>query len=430
MNFFAGFDKPPSQLTRQELEVCYARVMEAALDINMTRGLPSPAQLQLANPYLSLPGTSDFVSRSLIDWRNYGCLQGMPELRELVAEVLLGLPAEQIAVGENSSLALMHEALGYAFSHGFSTSPRPWIKEPSIKFLCPVPGYDRHFAMCEEFGMEMVPVPLLETGPDMDQVERLVASDPAIKGMWCVPKYSNPSGAIYCNDTVERLAKMPTAANDFVLLWDNAYAVHHLTDDKVPNQPLAKLCEEAGHIDRPLVFASTSKILLPGAGLAFFGSSRANLAWWLKHRRSRTIGPDKVNQLRHLLFFGSSKGLVDHMKKHRVLLAPKFERLEAELLQGLADVGQVAWTTPKGGYFVGLDLPKGCASLAVRLALQAGVALTQAGATHPGGTDPHDRTIRLAPTYLDLDTLSMAAKALVVCVLLAIAQNECSGNGP
>ncbi|MBV6824198.1 aminotransferase class I/II-fold pyridoxal phosphate-dependent enzyme [Pseudomonas sp. PD9R] len=424
MNIFAGFDKRPGELTRQQLEDCYYRVMNNPLDINMTRGLPSPAQLDLANSFLFLPGQSSFVSAHAVDWRNYGCLQGLPEVRKLVAEALLGLPADQIAVGENSSLALMHETLGYAFSHGLCTSPRPWGKEPLVKFLCPVPGYDRHFAMCEEFNIEMIPVPLLETGPDMDMIERLVASDPTIKGMWCVPKYSNPSGAVYCGETVARLARMPTAADDFVLFWDNAYAVHHLTDDEVQNQPIAQLCEEARHTDRYFIFASTSKIVLPGAGLAFIGSSTTNLTWWLNHRKCRTIGPDKVNQLRHLLFFRDDKGVSNHMKKHRSLLAPKFERLEVELSKGFNGVGQVSWTRPQGGYFVSLDLPQGCASRAVDLALRVGLALTQAGATHPKGLDPLDSNIRLAPTYLDLETLGVAAQVLVLCVLLSIAQQE------
>lgn len=424
MDFFANFNKQPGQLTREELEVCYSRIMAASLDINMTRGLPSPEQLALADPFLSLPGAADFTSKSAVDWRNYGCLQGLHEFRELVADLLLGLPPEQIAVGENSSLALMHEAIGYAFCHGLCTSPRPWGKEPVVRFLCPVPGYDRHFSICDEFGIEMIPVPMIETGPDMDVVERLVASDPAIKGMWCVPKYSNPSGVVYSRETVVRLANMPSAASDFALFWDNAYAVHHLTGDEVPNQPVAKLCEVAGHADRLLVFASTSKIVLPGAGMAFFGSSPNNLQWWLKHRGSRTIGPDKVNQVRHLRFFGNAKGLSDHMKRHRELLAPKFERLEIELSKGFAGREQVAWTKPKGGYFVSLDVPQGCAGRTVELALTAGVALTQAGATHPGGRDPQDSTIRLAPTYLDSETLCTAAQVLVVCVLLAIAQSE------
>ncbi|VVM48242.1 Putative aminotransferase/MSMEI_6121 [Pseudomonas fluorescens] len=423
MDIFTGFNESPCRLTLAELETCYSRAKAAALDINMTRGLPSLAQLELATPYLSLPGTVDFVSRNAIDWRNYGCLQGMPELREMVAQPLLGLPAEQIAVGENSSLALMHETLGYAFTHGLCTSPRPWGKEPVIKFLCPVPGYDRHFSMCDEFNIEMITVPMGESGPDMNRVERLVASDPAIKGMWCVPKYSNPTGTVYCSETVERLAQMPTAAKDFVLLWDNAYAVHHLTDHEVQNQPIAQMCEKAGHADRCIIFASTSKMILPGAGLAFIGSSPANLAWWLSHRKCRTIGPDKVNQLRHLLFFCDSNGLLDHMKKHRALLAPKFERLEAELSNGFDGVDEVSWTSPKGGYFVTLHLPEGCARRAVELALQVGVALTHAGATHPGGNDHRDSTIRLAPTYLDDESLGVATQVLVVSVLLAIAQH-------
>lgn len=424
MAIFADVESRPGALTRVELEACYACTLVEPLPINMTRGLPSSEQLALATEFLFLPGKASFTSNNGVDWRNYGCLQGLPEVRALFSETLLGLPADQVVIAENSSLALMYETLGYAFRYGLPGSTEPWSQAAPTKFLCPVPGYDRHFAICDAYQIEMVQVPMLDTGPDMDIVERLVLADPSIKGMWCVPKYSNPCGAIYSHDTVQRLASMPTAASDFVLFWDNAYAVHHLTDDEVPNQPIAQLCEEAGCADRVFIFASTSKVVLPSAGLAFFGGSPANIEWWLRHRKSRTIGPDKVNQLRHLLFYSDSESVVAHMRKHRIMLEPKFKRLEDELSAGFSGVSSVSWTRPKGGYFVSLTLPEGCASRVVELALAAGLALTPAGATYPGGIDPYDSNIRLAPTYLDIETLGAAAHILVLCVLLTLAEKN------
>ena len=426
MTIFADVECSSGDLTRVELEACYARTLVNPFSINMTRGLPSSEQLALATDFLFLPGRASFISRNGVDWRNYGCLQGLPEVRALFSETLLGLPTDQVVIAENSSLALMYEALGYAFRYGVPCQNEPWSQVATPKFLCPVPGYDRHFAICDAYQIEMVPVPMLDTGPDMDIVERLVLADPSIKGMWCVPKYNNPCGSTYSPDTVQRLASMPTGALDFVLFWDNAYAVHHLTDDEVPNQPIAQLCEAAGYANRVFIFASTSKIVLPSAGLAFFGASPANIEWFLRHRKSRTIGPDKANQLRHLVFFGDRQGVVAHMRKHRVLLEPKFKRLEDVLSGGLSGVESVTWTRPKGGYFVSLNLPQGCASRVVELALAAGLALTPAGATYPGGIDPYDRNIRLAPTYLDIETLGVAAQILVLCVLLTLAEKNIS----
>jgi DNA-binding transcriptional MocR family regulator len=392
------------------------------LKINMTRGVPAPDQLALSERFLSLPGHSDFVSRDGIDWRNYGGLQGMPEVRELFAQALLGLPPEAIAIGENSSLALMHEALDHAYRRGVPGSVRPWAQEPVVKFVCPVPGYDRHFSICDEFGIVMLPVPMLDNGPDMQAVAALVAADPAIKGMWCVPKYSNPSGAVYSADTVAQLAAMPSAAPDFRLFWDNAYAVHHLGEDSPPNPDICGLSAQAGYPNRAFVFASTSKIVMPGAGLAFFGASPENLAWWLERRKQRTIGPDKLNQLRHLLFFGTPQGLADHMRAHRALLAPKFACVDRVFAQAFGADTAVRWTTPQGGYFIHLQVAPGCAKRTVELAQQAGIALTPAGAPYPGGDDPDDANIRISPTYIDLDTLAQAAAATALCAQLAAAE--------
>jgi len=273
MTTHVQIEKPLALASRAELASRYAALCAQGLKINMTRGVPSPEQLALSKRFLSLPGDTHFVARDGTDWRNYGGLQGMPEVRELFSEVLLGLPADCVAIGENSSLALMHEAIGHAFRRGVPDGDRPWSKEPVVKFICPVPGYDRHFAICDEFGIEMLPVPMLDTGPDMAIVEALVAADSSIKGMWCVPKYSNPSGVIYADATIERLAVMPTAAPDFRLFWDNAYAVHHLTDASPGNQDITGLSMRAGHPNRAFVFASTSKIVLPGAGC------RVGLLW-------------------------------------------------------------------------------------------------------------------------------------------------------
>ncbi len=291
-------------------------------------------------------------------------------------------------------------------------------------FLAPVPGYDRHFGVCERLGIELIPVALTDDGPDMDEVERLVAADPAVKGIWCVPKYSNPTGAVYSDETVRRLATMPTAAPDFRIMWDNAYAVHTLVDEPAPIADLLALATEAGNADRVFVFGSTSKITLAGAGVAFLGASPANLAWWLAVTSKRTIGPDKINHLRHAMFLRDTAGVTAHMRKHREIIGPKFAALERILTENFADTPGVSWSTPEGGYFVTLRVPDGCASEVVRLAKEAGIALTPAGATHPYGKDPQDAIIRLAPTFPVLDEVEQAMEGVAVCVRLALAQRS------
>jgi len=289
-------------------------------------------------------------------------------------------------------------------------------------FLCPVPGYDRHFSLCDKFGIEMIPVPLTADGPDLDAVERLVAEDPRIKGMWCVPRYSNPTGTCYSDGTVRRLAAMPAAAPDFRLFWDDAYAVHHLDADGVDIAPVLEACAAAGHPDRALVFGSTSKVTLAGSGVAFLGASPANLSWLQGHLAKRTIGPDKVNQLRHVRYLRDAAGVEALMAAHREILAPKFALVGRLLETGLGGSGVASWTTPRGGYFISLDVLDGCAAEVVRLAKRAGIALTPAGATFPGGNDPRDGNIRLAPSFPDLDSLEQAMRGVVVCVLLAAVQ--------
>ena len=392
------------------------------LKLDMTRGKPSPDQLDLAEGMLALPGNRDHVSDAREDARNYGGLQGLAEVRALFSGPL-GAAADRIVVGGNASLAMMHDAIVWALLKGVPGGERPWSKESEIAFICPAPGYDRHFAICEEYGIRMIPVPLVGAGPDMDRVEALVR-DPAVKGMWCVPKYSNPSAECYSDETVRRLASMPTAAPDFRLFWDNAYVVHHLTAEKRQILNILDVCAEAGNPDRAFVFASTSKMTLAGAGLAFFAGSDSNVKWWLARASKQTIGPDKLNQLRHVRFLKDEAGLAAHMDRHRALLAPKFEAVTDALEKRLGDTGAATWITPEGGYFVSVDLAAGAASRTVALAKEAGLALTPAGATWPYGKDPQDSNLRLAPSFPSLADVTTASEGIAICMALACAEVE------
>lgn len=400
-------------------QAAYDELVAQGLSLDLTRGKPSAAQLDLSTAILSLPGDR-YRSAAGTDTRNYQGLQGLPELREIFAPALQ-VPVEQLIAFGNSSLELMHDTLVHAMLSPLPGAERRWVDEERVVFLAPVPGYDRHFSVCDRLGIELVAVPMTPDGPDMDVVSELVAADPSIKGICCVPKYSNPDGAVYSDEVVRRLATMPTAAPDFRIMWDNAYAVHHLTDDAVEIADLLALAAEAGHADRPFVFGSTSKITLAGAGVAFLGASPANVKWWLALTAKRTIGPDKVNHLRHALFFGDTAGVAAHMDRHRELMAPKFAVLEDILTEHFADVPGVSWSSPRGGYFVTLTVPEGTATEVVRLAKEAGIALTPAGATHPGGVDPQDATIRLAPSFPPLDEVEKAMRGVAVCVELALA---------
>ena len=403
-------------------EAAYDAFRARGLKLDMTRGKPSPEQLDLAAGLLALPGNGDHTTASGEDARNYGGLQGLPEVRALFGPPLLGAPAEQVVVAGNSSLAVMHDCLVWALLKGVPGSERPWSRAEAPAFLCPVPGYDRHFALCEEFGIRMRPVPMMAGGPDMEVVEAL-AADPAVKGMWCVPKYSNPSGEIYAEETVRRLAAMRTGAPDFRLFWDNAYAVHHLTETRRAIPDILDLCAAAGHPDRAFCFASTSKITLAGAGLAFFAGSPANVRWYLARAGRRTIGPDKLNQLRHLRFLRNEAGLHAHMVRQRDLLAPKFSALTAALDRHLAGT-EVSWSRPEGGYFVSVDAGIGTAERIVALAGDAGISLTPAGATFPHGRDPRDATLRLAPSYPSLPEVCAAAEGIALSILLAAIESE------
>ncbi|WP_232668593.1 aminotransferase class I/II-fold pyridoxal phosphate-dependent enzyme [Pseudonocardia sp. TRM90224] len=419
----------PAELARTALESAradYDALVAQGMKLDLTRGKPSAAQLDLATPLLSLPGET-YKSADGTDTRNYGGLNGLPELREIFSAALQVPTAQLVAFG-NGSLELMHDTLVHALLSPLPGAERRWVEEERVVFLAPVPGYDRHFSVCERLGIELVPVPLLDDGPDMDVVEELVAADPAVKGIWCVPKYSNPTGTVYSDEVVRRLAEMPTAAPDFRIMWDNAYAVHHLTEAGAEIADLLGLATAAGNADRVFVFGSTSKITLANAGVAFFGASEANLAWWITLTSKRTIGPDKVNHLRHALFLRDAEGVAEHMRKHREIIAPKFAVLERILTENFADTDGVTWSTPKGGYFVTLTVPEGLASQVVRLAKEAGIALTPAGATHPYGKDPGDAIIRLAPTFPPLAEVERAMAGVAVCVQLSLAEQAGSAS--
>jgi DNA-binding transcriptional MocR family regulator len=403
----------------EDARAAYEQLRGQGLSLDLTRGKPSSAQLDLAVPMLSLPG-ADFRAADGTDTRNYQGLQGLPEIRELFAP-FLRVPPEQLIAFGNSSLELMHDTLVHALLSPLPGAERRWVDEERVAFLAPVPGYDRHFHLSERLGIELVPVPMTAHGPDMDVVEELVA-DPAVKGIWCVPKYSNPDGAIYSDETARRLAALPAAAPDFRIMWDNAYTVHHLTEEEAEIADILALCAQAGHPDRVFVFGSTSKITLAGAGVAFLGASPANISWWLALTGKRTIGPDKTNHLRHVRFLRDSDGVRAHMRRHREIIAPKFAAVDRILRRHFADTPGVSWSSPKGGYFVTLTVPAGTATEAVRLAKEAGIVLTPAGATHPYGEDPQDRTIRLAPTFPPLPEVEQAMEGVAVCVELAIAQ--------
>ncbi|WP_327091358.1 aminotransferase class I/II-fold pyridoxal phosphate-dependent enzyme [Nonomuraea sp. NBC_01738] len=389
----------------------YEALVQQGLKLDLTRGKPSPRQLDLADDMLKLPAS--YTTAGGLDGRNYGDLQGLPELRELFAP-LLQVPAAQLVVGGNSSLTIMHDTVVHALLSKVPGAETRWVEAGEITFLCPVPGYDRHFTICRDLGIKMVAVPMNDEGPDMDVVERLVAEDSSVKGIWCVPKYSNPSGVSYSDETVRRLAAMPAAAPDFRVFWDNAYAVHHLTGTPAVLADVLALCEEHGNADRAFVFGSTSKVTLAGSGVSFFGSSPANVAWYLRNLSKQSIGPDKINQLRHVEFLRDAEGVAAHMRKHAELVAPKFEVVDRVLTKELS--GLATWTSPQGGYFISLEVP-GAAEVVAK-AKAAGIALTPAGATHPYGVDPDDRTIRIAPTYPDLAELEQAITGLAICVRL------------
>lgn len=402
-----------------EQRSAYDALLSAGLKLDLTRGKPSPDQLDLSDGLLSLPTSTDCADGT--DARNYGGLAGVTELRAMFAE-LLGLELAQITAQGASSLTLMKDMLVDLLLQGGVDSERPWAREEKIRFICPVPGYDRHFTLLEWLGIETITVPMLADGPDVDAVAALVAQDASIKGMWLVPTYANPTGSVTTQEVAARLASMPTAAPDFKILWDNAYALHHLTAAETKTADIVSLASAAGHPHRPIVFASTSKITYAGAGVAFLGGSPETVSWFLGHLAFGSIGPDKVNQLRHLEFFGDADGVRAHMAKHRELLAPRFAAVEQILSSELTGLGIATWTTPAGGYFVNLDVLPGTATRVIELAKAAGVALTPAGSAFPGRNDPRDENIRLAPSFPSLADVSASMSAVAVCVKLAGAE--------
>lgn len=413
-------------LTRDQLEAFHAEQLRAyedlksaGLKLDITRGKPAPAQLDLSNGILAKPATG--IAADGTDTRNYGGGTGLAQLREIFAE-LLNIPVDQLLAGNNASLTLMHDTIVFSLLHGTVDSDAPWSAGP-IKFLAPAPGYDRHFAICQHLGIELVLIDMLADGPDMEAVREAV-KDPAVKGIWLVPTYSNPTGLTITDAVATELATMETAASDFRIYWDNAYAVHHLTEERTASADIVGLCAANGNPNRPLVFASTSKITFAGAGVSFFGASPENIAWYLKHTSIQAIGPDKVNHLRHAEFFGNADGVLALMDQHREILAPKFEAVLRILSARLGEHGVATWTEPTGGYFVSLDVVDGTASRVVALAKEAGIALTPAGASFPYGKDPRDRNIRIAPSFPSLEELEAAIEALATCVLLAAAEKS------
>ncbi len=403
-----------------QFEAAYAAVKQKGLKLDMTRGKPSNEQLDLAAELTTALAATDYKAADGTDARNYGGLDGLPEMKAIFAELLETTPASVI-VGGASSLTMMHDAVVRGLLHGVPDGKGPWSQE-KIKFLCPSPGYDRHFAICQHHGIEMITVGLDASGPDMAAVEQLVASDASIKGMWCVPKYSNPTGETYSAEVVQRLAAMKTAAPDFRLFWDNAYAVHDLHETTDPLVEIIGASAKAGNPNRPLVFASTSKISFAGAGVACMATSAANVADAKKHLTIQTIGPDKLNQLRHVRFFKDAAGVKAHMQKHAALLRPKFEAVARIFERDLGGTGLAAWTKPRGGYFVSLDTLDGLASEVVKLADEAGVKLTPAGATFPLGKDPRNRNIRVAPSLPPASQVETAMDVVTLCVKLASAR--------
>ncbi len=414
-------DLSPADLASrlETLRADYAALQGQGLKLDLTRGKPGADQLDLSEGLLGLP--TSHVDASGTDVRNYGGLDGLPAMRQIFAD-LLGVDVANVVAGGNSSLTMMHQVIVAMLLHGGPDSPRPWSQEPVVKFVCPSPGYDRHFTMLAELGIEMVPVPMNADGPDVAAVKAVVAEDPAVKGLWIVPTYSNPTGAVCSNAVAAELMAMATAAPDFRILWDNAYAVHHLTEEETKSADALGLAAVSGHPNRPIIFASTSKITFAGAGVAALAASADNVAWYLKRLSYASIGPDKVNHLRHVEFFGDADGVRAHMRKHRDLIAPKFAAVEQALSSRLDGLGIAEWTTPIGGYFVNLDVVDGTATRVIQLAKEAGIVLTPAGSAFPHGDDPNDRNIRLAPTFPTLADVEAAMAGVALCVELAAAE--------
>ena len=418
--------KPYAELTKEELlelkkslKAEYKAMQAKDLKLDMSRGKPSQEQLDISMGLMDvLSSDKDLMSENGSDCRNYGVLDGIPEAKELMGD-MMEVPADNLIIYGNSSLNVMYDCISRSYTHGVMGST-PWCKLEKVKFLCIVPGYDRHFAITEYFGFENVCVPMLESGPDMDMIEELVQKDDSIKGIWCVPKYSNPTGNSYSDEVVRRFARLKPAAKDFRIYWDNAYTIHHLYDlDQDHLIEILAECKRAGNPDLVYKFASTSKVTFPGSGIAALATSHNNLEDIKKQLKMQTIGHDKVNQLRHVRYFKDIHGMVEHMKKHADSLRPKFEMVIDTLEKELGGLGIASWTKPKGGYFISFDTMDGCAKEVVSKCKKAGVVMTGAGATFPGGKDPDDKNIRIAPSFPPVADLEIAANLLCLCTKMA-----------
>lgn len=399
----------------------YEKLKKYNLNLNMARGKPSLSQLNLSRELLDcVNSNSDCTCESGIDCLNYGTLEGIPEIRNLFAPIL-GVDENQIFVGGNSSLSMMFDTISFFMTQGASFC-KPWASQGKIKFLCPSPGYDRHFAILEYFNIEPIIIPMKNDGPDMDMVENLVSHDDAIKGIWCVPKYSNPQGITYSDETVKRFSALKPLAKDFRIFWDNAYAIHDLTDKPSHLLNIMDECKKNGNEDLPIIFCSTSKITFAGGGVAFLGASKNNINDIKRMYSFKTIGFDKINQLRHVRYFKDYNGLINHMKKHREILKPKFDIVIHSLNSEFKDNNIISYTEPNGGYFISVNVMNGCAKRVVELCKNVGLTLTNAGATYPLGFDKDDSNIRIAPSYPSLDELKKAISVFCICVKLATAE--------
>lgn len=415
---YDSMSKQDLTLEKEKLQKQYDYYMEKHLNLNMSRGKPNPAQFELSNELLNI---KSYMSKDGTDCRNYGGLDGIIEAKELFADIL-DVPAENIFVGGNSSLTLMYDTFARAMTHGMYNSEKPWCKYDEIKFLCVTPGYDRHFAICEHFGMKMINVPMLSDGPDMDLIEELI-KDETVKGIWCVPKYSNPQGITFSDDCVRRFATLKPAAKDFRIFWDEAYIVHDFDTNDCDNLlPIFPCCKENGNEDLVLIFASTSKITYAGSGVAVMAMSENNLAYAKKLLSIQTISADKLNQLRHAEFFKNKAGILEHMKKHAQIIKPKFDIVLNTLEMEVKPYGVGTWHTPKGGYFVSFEANKGCAKRIVELCKNCGVTLTPAGAAFPYHNDPNDTNIRIAPSYPSCEELQTAMDIFCICAKIAAVE--------
>lgn len=403
---------------KAELNAAYEDAKGKGLKLDMSRGKPAASQLDISMDFMdALNSESDMKTSDNVDVRNYGILDGIPEAKQLMAEVM-GVKAENVIVCGNASLTIMYDTISRSMTHGVLGNT-PWCKLDKVKFLCPAPGYDRHFAITQHFGIEMITVPMTPQGPDMDMVEKLVAEDASIKGIWCVPKYSNPQGYSYSDETVLRMAALKPAAADFRIFWDNAYAIHHLYEDRQDEiLEILEACEKAGNQDMVYEFCSTSKVTFAGSGIAAVASSKANLDAIRKSMTIQTIGYDKINQLRHVRYFKNSDGIKAHMMKHAEMMRPKFEAVLNVLDKELNGLGIGSWTRPNGGYFISFDALEGCAKAIVAKCKDAGVVLTGAGATFPYGNDPKDSNIRIAPSFPTPEEMALATDLFVLCVKL------------